>query len=375
MVNSTNILVENNEAALFLNNGPEVQTYSEEVLNSLSHGIGLLLCIPAVFFLLSLARMKGSKWHVVSCTIYGITLMTMYFCSTLYHSVDIFHLQKYRNFFKDLDHCAIYMLIAGTYTPLTLINLVYNNLNHNSSSSSNQPMINGEQQQRKTPKAVKIGWAMFILIWAMCVLGVGSKLVLGANGVPDIISNSFYLLMGWVSVIGLKDLIRNLPQKGLKLLVSGGITYTGGVGFLIWETAPFNHAVWHLFVSAGTLFHYFCILESLLPSNLLKKDNEHNHHPHHHNNQHLANGASVPSNINTTTNTTTTTTTTTSTVVVNNKHHSVILEHLEYAEKQIHIKFFGKGRRRKFIIKYMSILHHIFLGWYSNSTVKKDKLH
>ncbi|EAL70034.1 hypothetical protein DDB_G0274283 [Dictyostelium discoideum AX4] len=310
MINSTDILVENNEAALFLNDGPEVQTYSEEVLNSLSHGIGLLLCIPAVFFLLSLARMKGSKWHVVSCTIYGITLMTMYFCSTLYHSVDIIHLQKYRNFFKDLDHCAIYMLIAGTYTPLTLINLVYNNLNHNnnnSSSSSNQPMINGGQQQQqqkiKTPiaKAVKIGWAMFVLIWAMCVLGVGSKLVLGANGVPDIISNSFYLLMGWVSVIGLKDLIKNLPQKGLKLLVSGGITYTGGVGFLIWETAPFNHAVWHLFVSAGTLFHYFCILESLLPSNLLKKDNEHNHHHNHHQqphqiqnqNQNLVNGANV----------------------------------------------------------------------------------
>ncbi|EGC36096.1 hypothetical protein DICPUDRAFT_54791 [Dictyostelium purpureum] len=348
--------------------GPEVQTYNEEVLNSLSHGLGLVLCIPAVFFLISLARMKGSKWHVLSCSIYGITLMTMYFCSTLYHSVDILNLQRYRSFFKDLDHCAIYFLIAGTYTPLTLINLVYNNLSSIGSSIQTKVLDGAGDSirtatttvsavvKRKTPKVVKVGWLMFILIWTMCFFGVGSKLILGANGVPDIISNSFYLLMGWTSIIGLKDLITHLPKKGLKLLVSGGVTYTSGVAFLIWETAPFNHAVWHLFVSAGTLFHYFCILECLLPSKFLKKDSE------------------CIQQTNTTTNLSTgTSNTVINKATINTHTHSVILEHFEYAEEQIRIKFFGSGKRKIFIIKYMNVLYSIFLGWWDKMpTIKKN---
>eukprot|EP01132_Coremiostelium_polycephalum_P001431 gene1431-1805_t len=305
--------------------GAEIQTVPEEIMNTLSHGIGLILSIPAVFFLISLARMRGSKWHVLSCSIYGLSLMTMYFCSTLYHSIGIFNLEKYKNFFKDLDHCAIYMLIAGTYTPLTMINLVYNNMpgrekSHHIESGINQqqqPQNNKSQKKINYKKVVKVGWALFGIVWAMCFIGVGSKLIMGAHNIPDIFSNGFYLLMGWVSLLGVKDLIVHLNKRSLWLLVAGGVAYTSGVIFLVWETAPFNHAVWHLFVSAGTVLHYFCILESFLP----------------------ANGAS------------------------NSK--SVIHENLEYAEKQLKLVFFGSGRRRNFIVSYMNILYKLVLGWTS----------
>jgi len=374
---------------------PAIQTQKEEILNALSHGVGLLLSIPAVFFLLSLARMRGSKWHFLSCSIYGVSLMTMYFCSTLYHGVGIFRNidEKYRDFLKDLDHCAIYILIAGTYTPLTLINLVYNNLPsfvgiikttfHLNKKEDNEKKDGAVATKKKTPGVVKVGWIMFGVVWLMCVLGVGSKLILGAANIPEFISNGFYLVMGWVSIVGIKDLIQHLPKKSLKLLVFGGITYTSGVAFLVWETAPFNHAIWHLFVSAGTFFHYFCILESLVPSINIKKDLVEDNHSH---------------NITSTTTTSTTTTTTTKTTVIRNRssnnntstdikdttkvnnnqhnhpyyrdlhlisndHSSVILEHFEYAEKHIRLDYFGSGRRRAFIVKYMNTLYRMFFGW------------
>ncbi|GAM17519.1 hypothetical protein SAMD00019534_006940, partial [Acytostelium subglobosum LB1] len=297
----------NNTMTLSLDDNPELQTYHEEILNTLSHILGLLLCLPAVFFLISVARMRGTRLHVISCTIYGLSLMTMYFCSSLYHSVGIFiHLEQYRSQLKDLDHCAIYMLIAGTYTPLTLINLVHNNSN----------------KEITTPKAVKIGWLMFVVVWMMAAVGVLSKMILGANHIPDFFSNATYLIMGWVSLLGVKDLIQHLPRKGLKLLISGGLAYTSGIAFLIWETTPFNHAIWHLFVGAGSILHYFCILECIIPS---RKDG----------------------------------------------HASVIIDNFDFAEQQLSLVFFGsRGRRQKFIVRYMKTLYRLLIGWaFGASTV------
>ncbi|EGG18452.1 Hemolysin III [Cavenderia fasciculata] len=307
---------------------PAIQSWSEEVLNTLSHFIGLILCIPAVFFLITVARMRGTRWHVISCSIYGLSLMTMYFCSSLYHSVGVFiNLEAYRDIFKNLDHCAIYMLIAGTYTPLTLINLIHNHIKpiHN---YTNQQQTNNNQQQHNikdnnnnttTPqpnhsKIIKLGWILFGIVWVMCAIGVLSKMILGTDSIPDVFSNGFYLAMGWVSLLGLRDMIRVLPRTGLKLLVAGGLAYTSGVMFLVWETAPFNHAVWHLFVGAGSILHYFCILECIIPS---RKDG--------------------PS--------------------------SVIIDNLEWAEKQLQLAFFGSGKRRIFIINYMNYLYRYLIGW------------
>eukprot|EP01133_Synstelium_polycarpum_P012378 gene12378-14523_t len=288
---------------------PEIQSYHEEILNTLSHTVGLLACIPAVFFLISVARMRGTRWHVISATIYGISLMTMYFCSSLYHSVGVFQsLEKYQFFFKDLDHCAIYLLIAGTYTPLTLINLIHNNRLAKAQATKDGDFVLSQ------PKVVKIGWVLFGVVWSMCFIGVLGKLVLGANGIPDLFSNGFYLLMGWVSLLGLRDLIAHLPRKGLKLLISGGLAYTFGILFLIWETAPFNHAIWHLFVGAGSILHYFCILECIVPG---RKDG----------------------------------------------HPSVIIDNLEFAEKQLKLVFFGSGTRKSFIVKYMNALYKFLIGW------------
>ncbi|KYQ90497.1 Hemolysin III [Tieghemostelium lacteum] len=326
------ILEDFGEIGFNVTESPEIQTHTEEVLNAVSHLLGLILCIPAVLFLISLAKMRGSKWHVLSCTIYGFSLITMYFCSTAYHAggIEMFDLsEKHKEFLKNLDHCAIYMLIAGTQTPLMMINLIYNNL----------PTNNKVEKLSKgaSPKVVKVGWSLFGVVWSMCFLGVFCKLTMGADGIPPFISNGFYLLMGWISVFGMKDLIRHIPKKGMKLLVTGGVTYTGGIGFLVWETQPFNHAVWHLFVSAGTLLHYFCILESTMVSKPL--------HPH---GSREDTESIIPS------------------------HASVIIDNLEYAEKQIVLAFFGSGKRKSFIVKYMNMLYSVFLDWghISKSKVK-----
>ncbi|GAM22433.1 hypothetical protein SAMD00019534_056080 [Acytostelium subglobosum LB1] len=297
MINSTALLDDLSD--------PAIQTYHEEVLNTFTHSIGFFLSTPAVLFLISVAKMRGTKWHLISCIIYGISLLSMFFCSSLYHSVGVFRMEEHRAFLKNVDHSAIYLLIAGTYTPLTMINLIHNNWNTNSS----------------TPKVVKMGWLMLIASWTMCVVGVLCKMIVGANEIPDYFSNGTYLFMGWLSVLGLRDMITHLPRKGMKLLVAGGLAYTSGICFMMWETTPFNHAIWHVFVGAGSLLHYFCILECIIPA---KK------------------GSAT----------------------------HAILDNIEHADKQDKMAFFGsQGYRQRFIVRYMRVLYRAVVGWASRSNM------
>jgi len=237
----------------------EIQTYAEELLNTIIHGMGLALSIPAVILLVLLARRHGTIWHMYGCGLYGLSLIAMYTCSTMYHYSGIAELYLTTKTLRDLDHCAIYFLIAGTYTPLTLINLIYNN------SYNPAHLKSGKDQMAKASRTVLLGWLVLGAVWTMCVVGVTTKLAFGSDNIPPVISYGFYLLMGWMATFVTGPFLRLLPKTGLRLLVAGGLSYTFGVIFLLSDTLPFNHPVWHLFVGAGSIFHYFSIIACSIP--------------------------------------------------------------------------------------------------------------
>jgi len=199
----------------------------------------------------------------------------MYTCSTMYHGSGISEWgADLKDFFRDLDHCAIYFLIAGTYTPLTLINLVYNNLhntqpNVNTPKSPTSPTPASHLQHalpRKLEKStVVIGVGVLTVVWMICIVGVASKLINGSDGINPILSYGSYLVMGWLCVFVARPLLKALPRTGVRLLIAGGLSYTIGVIFLLSDTLPFNHPVWHLFVSAGSILHYLCVVACSIP--------------------------------------------------------------------------------------------------------------
>jgi len=242
----------------------DVQTYAEEIINTITHFMGLTISIPATIVMVSLARMHGTTWHVIGCTLYGLTLILMYSCSVMYHASGLHEFTKdLQGFLRDLDHCAIYFLIAGTYTPLTLINVIYNNLysQHHHMSDSAKVRLPGKQDK----KDAKIGFIVLAIVWLICIIGVSSKLMNGSDGVNPIISYGSYLVMGWLVVFVARPMLGSLPRIGLRLLVAGGLSYTIGVIFLLSDTLPFNHPVWHLFVAAGTILHYLSVIACSIP--------------------------------------------------------------------------------------------------------------
>jgi len=205
---------------------------AEEIANSITHGMGLLLAIAGLVVLMSFARTHGDVWHVVACSIYGSTLVLMYMSSTLYHSIPNAAAKKV---FKIIDHSAIYLLIAGTYTPFTLVSLRGN-----------------------------WGWALFGLIWGLALLGILFQATpLRKRGRVRVV---LYIAMGWVIVIAAQPLISTISSGGLLLLLLGGIAYTGGVWFYAHRTLPYAHAIWHLFVLLGSALHFFAILFYVIPS-------------------------------------------------------------------------------------------------------------
>jgi len=232
------------------------QTYTEEVINTITHFMGLVLSIPATILLVCLARMHGNKYHVIGCAVYGCTMILMYTCSTMYHGSGIFT-KDMHEFFRDLDHCAIYFLIAGTYTPLTLINLIHNNLH---------PQQDAKKLNMQLDKnVVKIGCGVLVVVWTICIVGVSTKLLKGSQAVNPVISYGSYLVMGWLIVVVARPMLKNLPRIGLRLLIAGGLSYTFGVIFLLMDIMPFNHPVWHIFVSAGSILHYFSVIACSIP--------------------------------------------------------------------------------------------------------------
>ncbi|HLU21376.1 PAQR family membrane homeostasis protein TrhA [Lederbergia graminis] len=200
--------------------------WKEELANAITHGIGFLLSIPALVILIVAAAQNGSALEIVSFTIFGASMLILYLFSTLLHS---FKPSKAKNVFAILDHSAIYLLIAGTYTPLVLVTL------------------NGA-----------LGWTLFGIVWGLAIAGITLKCFLINKF--RILSTVFYLIMGWLVIIAIKPLYTSLSAEGFALLLTGGILYSVGAIFYIWRNLPYSHAIWHLFVIAGSAFMYFCVL-------------------------------------------------------------------------------------------------------------------
>lgn len=198
----------------------------EEIANSITHGIGVALSIAGLVVLVVLAAAKGDAWRVVSFSIYGATLILLYLASTLYHA---FRNERVKHFFNILDHSMIYILIAGTYTPYMLVSL-----------------------------RGAWGWTIFGIIWGLAIFGIISKTLFINQSTK--ISVSVYILMGWFCLIALRQMFLSVGLGGMLLLAAGGLFYTVGVVFYVWRRLPYGHAIWHLFVLAGSICHYFSIL-------------------------------------------------------------------------------------------------------------------
>lgn len=197
----------------------------EEILNVITHSIGLLLSVAGLALLVTFASIYGTVWHIVSFSIFGSSMVVLYLASTLYHSVRKKTLRKKLNVF---DHSAIYVLIAGTYTPFCLV------------------ALNGAT-----------GWVLFGIIWGLALSGIVLKLFF--TGKYDRISTIAYVLMGWVAVLAAKPLMDGLSQDALLFLVLGGISYTIGAVFYSLRKLPYNHAIFHVWVLLGTAAHFFSI--------------------------------------------------------------------------------------------------------------------
>ncbi|SDE70857.1 hemolysin III [Fontibacillus panacisegetis] len=198
----------------------------EEIANAITHGIGALLSVAALVLLIVFSSIKGTAWHVVSFTIYGVSMLLLYLNSTLVHS---FKEGKVKDLFEFLDHSSIYIFIAGTYTPFMLV------------------AIRGP-----------LGWSLFGTVWGIALLGVLFKAFFVKRFL--FMSTIFYIIMGWLIVIAWVPLTAAVPSNGIVLLVTGGILYTLGTVFYVWRAFPYHHAIWHLFVLAGSVLHFFAIL-------------------------------------------------------------------------------------------------------------------
>ena len=203
----------------------------EEMANSITHGVGIVLAIAALGILAAFAGAYGNAWHIVSVSIFGTTLVLLYTASTLYHSIQ--H-PRAKSLLQIFDHSAIFLLIAGTYTPFTLVSL-------------------------RGPW----GWWLFGVIWGFAALGL--LLQLSPLRHRSGVSLGLYIGMGWVVVVAIKPLILSVATGGIVFLVLGGLAYTAGILFYGWEKLRFHHAIWHLFVLAGSILHFFSILFYVVP--------------------------------------------------------------------------------------------------------------
>ena len=204
---------------------------AEERINIVSHAAGFVLSIVALVFLVVHANRHGNLWHIVSFGIFGTSLVTLYAASTFYHGAKE---SKSRNRLHILDHASIYVLIAGTYTPFTLITL------------------NGT-----------VGWVIFGVSWGLALTGITLKLFF--TGKYDLISTIMYVGMGWVIIFAIKPLIHNLPLAGLLWLFAGGIAYTTGAMLYSIDKIKFNHAIFHLLVLTGSACHFMSVFFYVLP--------------------------------------------------------------------------------------------------------------
>jgi hemolysin III len=203
----------------------------EEIAHAVTHGIGIILSVAGLALLVTFASLNGDVWHITSCSIYGATLILLYTTSTLYHGIPM---PRIKRLLRRFDHAAIFLLIAGTYTPFTLVN-----------------MRGGW------------GWTLFGLVWGIAVVGILLELFRSRR--LKCLSLALYLGLGWLVMIAIKPLIDSVETGGLVLLLSGGLCYTLGVIFYIWKHMAYHHAVWHLFVMAGSVLHFFSVFFYVVP--------------------------------------------------------------------------------------------------------------
>ncbi|MDM5294391.1 hemolysin III family protein [Peribacillus simplex] len=208
-----------------------VYTKKEEVVNAITHGVGVLLSIAALVFLIIFSVQKGSPWDVVISVIYGASMLLLYVSSTLVHS---FPEGKTKDIFEIFDHSAIYIFIAGTYTPIMVL------------------VIQGS-----------LGWTLLGIIWGVAIIGVVFKAFYVKRFL--FLSTLLYIAMGWMIVIVWGPLTAAMPSEGIQLLIAGGLLYTFGAIFYVWRGFPFHHAVWHVFVLGGSATHFFAVLFYILP--------------------------------------------------------------------------------------------------------------
>lgn len=206
----------------------------EELANSVTHGVGLLFSLAGLALLVTVGVLRGTIWHIVSCAIYGATLVLLYAASSLYHAV---REEKIKKIFQVFDHCAIYLLIAGTYTPFLLVNI------------------------RTAGKWV---WFLLVFIWMLALGGIVLK-SLFFERLP-VFSTTLYVLMGWTAIIIIKPLLTYLSLHAVLWLVGGGIFYTSGIFFFVRERLRLSHTIWHVFVMLGSICHFCAVYFYVLPA-------------------------------------------------------------------------------------------------------------
>ncbi|NOY10245.1 MAG: hemolysin III family protein [Spirochaetes bacterium] len=216
-----------------LKNSPSYSA-GEEIFNAGTHGTGVVLSIFGLVILIIKSIHYGTAVHIVSAVIFGTSMVLLYLSSTLYHS---FTRERAKHIFKILDHSSIYLLIAGSYTPFTLVTL------HGS-----------------------WGWSLFGIVWGLALIGITAKVVF-INKFKSL-SLILYLSMGWIIVIAVKPLIHALPAEGLYWLIAGGLAYTIGTVFYIMKKVKYSHGIWHLFVLTGTVCHFFAIYYYVIPNTI-----------------------------------------------------------------------------------------------------------
>lgn len=203
----------------------------EELANRLTHGLGAALSTAGLVLMVFFSHRYGDTWQVVSTAIFGVSLVLLYTSSTLYHS---FHDEPRKQLLQKFDHAAIFLLIAGTYTPFVLVTF-------------------------RGPW----GWSLFGVVWGLALIGMTLKFWYA--GRFRLVSTLIYVGMGWLVMIAIKPLMAALPAGGLRLLIAGGLCYTGGAVFYIWKRLPYQHAVWHLFVLAGSACHWAAVFVYIVP--------------------------------------------------------------------------------------------------------------
>ncbi|WP_024954107.1 PAQR family membrane homeostasis protein TrhA [Sulfurospirillum arcachonense] len=203
----------------------------EEIINATTHGIGILLSIVGLAVLVAYASLTESATIITSCAIFGASLIFAYTSSTLYHAITN---EKAKQIFRQFDHASIYLLIAGTYTPVVLV-LLGNTW----------------------------GWSIFFIIWSVAIVGIVLKFVCPHRFKK--LSVVLYITMGWFVVVAINQLMENMAVNGLWLMLIGGLFYSIGVIFYVRKSIPYNHAIWHIFVLCGSISHYFMVLFYVLP--------------------------------------------------------------------------------------------------------------